>query len=129
LPSTAASTLGLVATKWREIEAFWETLSTETVTCWCYKEDEMNWKQCYRAQDWWEKNANECNKDVRELLRFDVSCCWSWAFFRFFASPAKSTPHHFTPSNDNSYLPIYTCGMLKSSGSQPFLKFMSSSDL
>jgi hypothetical protein len=75
------------------------------------------------------KNANECNKDVRELLRFDVSCCWSWAFFRFFASPAKSTPHHFTPSNDNCYLPNYTCGMLKSSGSQSFLKFMSSSDL
>jgi hypothetical protein len=76
-----------------------------------------------------EKKCKCVQQGCERALAFDVSCCWSWAFFRLFASPAKSTPHHFTPSNDNCYLPIYTCGMLKSSGSQSFLKFMSSSDL
>jgi hypothetical protein len=50
LPSTT-STMGRADTKWREIEAFLGTLSTERVTCWCYKEHKMNRKQCYRTQD------------------------------------------------------------------------------
>jgi hypothetical protein len=70
LPSTAASTMGRADTKWREIEAFWETLSTERVTCWCYKEDEMNWKQCYRAQDWWEK------MQMCATRMWESSCVW-----------------------------------------------------